>query len=562
MTTIAVILAQRDYHPSFDNALIWMRADDVGGPHTPLVGPWSRFGWEHPGPALYFLLAVPLRLMSMSPSGLLVGAFLIAAGSAITAIVLTSRRAGGQAGCVLAVALGVLAIGLAERVISPWNPYILVLPFALFVIAAWLWSAGDDWLLLIAVASGTFAAQSHVGAVVALAMVGATACVLRALALKAFPPDVRALASAVVLAIMLWALPLWQQLTSDQGNLRRVVQFFLEPDSEGAHRIGWSRGLQLAAGELSPWGPWTGNQVLGLLQTIEPQALSWLVLPIVLLGFSLFTARRWHDTLTLRLALLTCAAVIACVVGYAHIRGLPHPYMAVWPRVVAMLTVVVPIVGIVRRQAYPSRRMRSSIESFSVLLAASAFCFAGVTATLPDTLSNEVLARFGDAARNAVPRGTRVRVVAAGVPFSVSAEGLAVLLIGAGRSAYLQPMQTRLPGEHRCVAPTDVLPTLALLSGPAIDELRQRSGARVLAEYDPISPDDRRTADALGHQLSERFRELGRDDLVSAIALGDEWLAFHTPREVDAAVLKRWTELAAGDRNRRYALLAFPPTAW
>jgi len=44
-----------------DNALSQLRIADVGH-HAVLLGPYARDGWSHPGPAMYFLLALPYQL--------------------------------------------------------------------------------------------------------------------------------------------------------------------------------------------------------------------------------------------------------------------------------------------------------------------------------------------------------------------------------------------------------------------------------------------------------------------------------------------------------------------
>ena len=58
---IAVILG--DWRPVGDIALTTLRIDDVGGSNTPLLGAWSRWGWAHPGPLMFWLLAVPASVL-------------------------------------------------------------------------------------------------------------------------------------------------------------------------------------------------------------------------------------------------------------------------------------------------------------------------------------------------------------------------------------------------------------------------------------------------------------------------------------------------------------------
>ena len=69
----AVRSMQAGWIPVGDEALIEMRVRDVPG-HMPLLGVYSRFGWSHPGPLQFLLLAVPYRLLGQSSAALLVGA--------------------------------------------------------------------------------------------------------------------------------------------------------------------------------------------------------------------------------------------------------------------------------------------------------------------------------------------------------------------------------------------------------------------------------------------------------------------------------------------------------
>ena len=63
------------WHPMGDYRTLQLRVSDVGGSQTPLVGLYSRFGWNHPGPWVYWLLAGPARLFG--DDGLLVGAVMV-----------------------------------------------------------------------------------------------------------------------------------------------------------------------------------------------------------------------------------------------------------------------------------------------------------------------------------------------------------------------------------------------------------------------------------------------------------------------------------------------------
>jgi hypothetical protein len=61
------------WRPSGDWAVLTLRVEDVGRV-TPLVGPYSRFGWNHPGPLMYWLLSIPYHLFGDKPEALLAAA--------------------------------------------------------------------------------------------------------------------------------------------------------------------------------------------------------------------------------------------------------------------------------------------------------------------------------------------------------------------------------------------------------------------------------------------------------------------------------------------------------
>jgi hypothetical protein len=61
--TVALTRTGRHYLPTQDFAVLDMRVRDVWSTDIPLVGAYSRFGWNHPGPAMYWLIA-PLSLLT------------------------------------------------------------------------------------------------------------------------------------------------------------------------------------------------------------------------------------------------------------------------------------------------------------------------------------------------------------------------------------------------------------------------------------------------------------------------------------------------------------------
>jgi hypothetical protein len=180
----AVSMALRvggSYHPGADQALIELQVRDIG--HLPvLLGPYSRFGWFHPGPALYYALWLPYRLTGSTAVSIAIGALFVN-GLSIAGIALLAWRRGGTT--LLLTTLALLAA--LERGFGPqfardvWNPYITVLPFVLFVFLVWSTSAGDVWALPVAIGVATFLVQTHVGyALMTAAVLGVGVAIRRA----------------------------------------------------------------------------------------------------------------------------------------------------------------------------------------------------------------------------------------------------------------------------------------------------------------------------------------------------------------------------------------------
>ena len=104
---LVAIVSLIGYHwyPASDLALEVLRIGDVGGRHTPLVGVQSRFGWEHPGPLMFWLFA-PFNWL-FGQTGLLAGAAFFNAAALVGSLVVAWRR-GGLALLALVAVVGAL----------------------------------------------------------------------------------------------------------------------------------------------------------------------------------------------------------------------------------------------------------------------------------------------------------------------------------------------------------------------------------------------------------------------------------------------------------------------
>ena len=154
-----------------DQAIIAARATDVFTARFPLVGGFSTATYlvaepaYHPGPLLFWLLAVPARLHWSGALPAVMAAVNLASAAGV---LLLARRRGGD-GLMLATAAAlVLAFGsLRTDVIRDvWNPAAAVVPFALLIYLCWSLACGELRLLPLAVLVASFTMHCHVAYVV------------------------------------------------------------------------------------------------------------------------------------------------------------------------------------------------------------------------------------------------------------------------------------------------------------------------------------------------------------------------------------------------------------
>src|SRR5215471_1441629 len=179
-TVAAMVTALRHpFAPTNDWALLELQVRKVGTADTPLLGAWSRFGWHHPGPLPFYLLALPYRLVPAA-HGLLFAAgflnFLATAGCVAVAVRHPRMRALVLLGGVAIVERG---LGVAQLV-DPWNPTLPIIPFLLFVLLCLeLALAPRRWTLAAIVFMASFVVQAHVGYAQPVVVIGAAALALR-----------------------------------------------------------------------------------------------------------------------------------------------------------------------------------------------------------------------------------------------------------------------------------------------------------------------------------------------------------------------------------------------
>ncbi|SDG09663.1 hypothetical protein SAMN05660662_0317 [Blastococcus aurantiacus] len=404
---LVALLRDRDAPSPIGDYAVFALVVDAIGRHEVLLGPFSRFGWFHPGPMAAYLMAAPYRLLDGAPEALLVGAIVIGGISCVAAVGLVLRRAG-----LLAATSAVLVLCLTLRVLGvdflteAWNPYLPVLPLLAGVLLCWTAIRGDAWGLPLAVIPMSLALQSHVGFLAPVGGVGAVLAlglVVRAVRHRrgrsgrsATAPDGRpvgrpvrwivATLAAVALAVLLWLPPIIQQLTRDPGNMTEILEYLRQGSTERSMSFTDAlRAIGDEFGRLPAYVVGADVPAREYLPLLVPPAAIAVGLGSFLVALAVGARRRNEDVLWL--GGLTVAVAAAGVAAIARLDGPPYSYITRWTVLVGILawttvalSLLPEVVAGLRRALGGSQRAARPVAVLATALAAVTTAVVLVTA--------------------------------------------------------------------------------------------------------------------------------------------------------------------------------------
>jgi hypothetical protein len=451
-----------DYRPSSDDAWIELQIRDIGH-RAVLLGPYSRFGWFHPGPILYYLLWLPYRISGSTGVSLVVAALTLN-GLVIVGIALVARRRGG-----LPLALiTLLLVGLlcaaegAQTWRDVWNPNITILPFVLLVFVAWSLSCAEAWALPVGVAVASFLVQSHVsyglvaGALMLAGGVGAAITVWRRRGAPDHARRIRSWTWSVVVSVavgaFLWLPVVVQQVRDEPGNLGRLLRFFRDHGREHSYGDAW----HVVASQLGVVPDWVRSHAVDNIYTgaVELSGSAPIaVWAAVLVVAAVVTWRRAKDAF--RLDVLLVATVVVAVVSVSRIVGEIFPYLVAWTWAVGMLVWLAISWSVVRwwqtRGASDARvgKIALGVVAAGLVVVTVVNTVDAATAGDPDARGSREVKELVAKVKDALPPGDGVVEIRA-APTAASA------WIGAGIAAQLE----------RDGVETRVAPDLGFAYGP------------------------------------------------------------------------------------------------
>lgn len=390
-----------DYLSFGDDSLLEINIRDVGR-HEVLLGPFSRFGWFHPGPALFYLMALPYRLFGRTSTGLVIGALCVNM-AASGAIVGMARRRGGQwLAWWTAIALLFYLRTLGPMLLHDvWNPYITILPFVALVFCAWSIACGDRWAVPAWAVIASFLVQTHLGylpvtvalagitlALVAWRFITATSVRRRTLLRLAVVP----VFTSVIAGFVVWLPPIVQQVMQSPHNMSEIARFSTR--QEGIQTVDTMRILTLTnVGDLLA-------SFVGMRPDVAFNDARYLpswpgVLTLLILIAAAIVAWRRRERDALLLGAYTVVVVLLGAVSIKNVVGLPAEYLYRWVTAVGFLVMV--LTGHVAQRF--ARRTRA-LGAIALILAVGA-TFAMAPARFPDEQHTEDVETISDAIRNA-----------------------------------------------------------------------------------------------------------------------------------------------------------------
>jgi hypothetical protein len=433
-----------DWAPEADQAITATRAHDVLTSQTPLVGAWSTTSnlvgdpTFSPGPLLYWLLAVPVRLPGLAALPLTMAAVSLA--SVLGVVALAFRRGGRPLMFVTAAAVAIMCASLQTEVPREiWPPSAAVMTFTLLIFLCWSVACGDYRFLPLVALTASFAMQCHLAYVVP--SLGLVAVGLAGLAVSRGDsgPLRRWALAGLVVAVVCWSAPLidqglsWAGSDRGYGNLGRLAEAARsrgQPVGEKGGAYAVVRAIGVAPWWLRAPQP-LANRAFDLFRR---PAIGTLVSAMVVLGglVALFVIaarrRRWDVAAACAVALVLCGGLGAVTAAFPNTGGTVFSYgYASWWASPAGMFVWLAVGWSALRLLVPRRALdsiRDSAPAAAVGLAGVVCAAVVVSASQgPDSQQHlykpagTVIDRLDDA----LPDPGRVRVAGSSLEFEGSA---------------------------------------------------------------------------------------------------------------------------------------------
>ncbi|MGZ6909529.1 MAG: hypothetical protein ACXVJ7_17820 [Acidimicrobiia bacterium] len=563
-----VVIVGRPWHPVDDLAIIDLHVRDVWSVHFPLTGLFSRPGWNHPGPAMFWLIGLLSGVTGGAAWATRVGGPVLAA-IAFVWLAVTTARAGRGPLLAAAAVSGFTFLAFEPWVVTdPWNLHIPLPYFVVFLFLTVLAAAGSSRHLIGMSVAASLILQTHVayGLLLALGFAYVLGWILAdARRSGHLPPAWKStLAWCAGIWLVSWIPPLVDVVIHWPGNLGKVASYF----AHGAYtHVGLTEATRIFADDFRPIPPWLGatERTQPITGLAIPASLVWLAVPAALLVIGLLAARRAHNRLTTRAVAFAAVLAVGAIIAISRADG-PHAYTFQWRSIVAAFLVVV----CVWAAADWLRSQVHVLETLGVVGACAVLVWGVVdlgSAVRPDTpgpleIRERDMAAMLPAMRAAHVRGRNIYVSAVGGTLPTLFGGVIDELDRLGAHVFVKDQLGRIYGDQRRVDHHPIQQTWYVTEqGSVVPSLLTEPGARLLSSTSPLTPARNRELDRLQAELTEQLLAVGQGRVRANLDQSWIGLLLRNVAGIDHDVARRIGELdrqVSRDDGCRCAIVVVP----
>lgn len=511
---IAAVVSNIGYawYPTGDVSHTELMLRSIPG-HPPLVGVAARVGsifdqGATPGPSMAYLLYPVYVVLGRGSVAVLVSTLVVHVAAVAAVLVLLRRWSDDVTMMAAAVVLAVTCRALAPRFfLEPWNVWIPLFAYALFLVLAWGAFIGHGRAIPWVFAVGYHCVQTHISYV---PIVGVVLLAVVVRAVTAHRSDLpRLVARTGVVTAIMWLPPVIEQFQDGTGNLRRLWEHFTSPESA---TVGVRAAAKAVAGEFNLLGPFVTGP--GKAPYDSPNWIG-LVAFAVVVAIGIRSLRR--DRRLFPLAVVVAGSSIIGLVATSRVFGEFYDYVIRWMWIQAGLLVVVALVGLARRV---DRRRVMTVAVVAVAGVAVAGVAGSAGAHPPYAPDSRIVAGLAPQLTEAIGSSDDELLLRWHDPASLGGTsfGLVLEMEKRGVDIHVEPWAGAAARRHRVLTESEADAVLWLVTGPEnIASFADRADAVKLAETDPRSIEQRRESDELRRRIEELMIEAGHPEWIELL---------------------------------------------
>ena len=550
--------------------------------NPPLVGAAGRIVSDsglqgsHPGPGLWVAMLPVYLLGGRSSHALLAAAASVHIVSVIIAVRLAVHRGGRLLAMLTALAaLVVIRASGSDFMIEPWNPWLAILPFMIFIflvgeLVAPMGSARQKQLALVgAIVVGSYCIQCHAG--YAVLVVGALAAAVvvwvrdeyRSQDLTGHQPWSRVrqgLIFGLTALLVVWLPVVIDQLRRKPGNVSILLEHFVSPSEP---TMGVTQAAKIIATQFNLFGLWLSGP------GADAPAEGWAryigcLLMVSLWFWATWKVRKADQSAMFRWQMMMAGFVLLGSFSILRIFGPYYEYTVRWFWILSVVTATTSVFFLVRTYRL-LERVRISRVSFQAIGTGAWLILVGVVIVsavqtadrvkLPGKTESRILADLIPEVVQNLDQDARY-LLKMYDPYTLDATGFGSVLEleRQGFDVGVEFFRAAAALPHRVRDENDVDTILWVVVGPAIKRADADPALTKLGEANPRSEDEEVLAQSLLIDVAAMLTAAGRDDLVAALEVPGASLIFAEPPLPDEIATVVRTFISLGQPVAMYSV--------